>query len=112
MITSPVTSSKTATAWYHKQLPPDLQSRDLEPFAYPKMKDLRRVGVRSVCLGSFIPWDVKQQVQITEVPEWIKIEGSPEFVARIRLRGWELLAACGIAIPPQGERPKRRPGQH
>jgi N-acetyl sugar amidotransferase len=38
--------------------------RDLEPFAYPKMKDLRRVGVRSVCLGSFIPWDVKQQVEL------------------------------------------------
>jgi hypothetical protein len=38
--------------------------RDLEPFAYPKMKDLRRVGVRSVCLGSFIPWDVKEQVKL------------------------------------------------
>jgi hypothetical protein len=38
--------------------------RDLEPFAYPKLKDLRRVGVRSVCLGSFIPWDVKEQVKL------------------------------------------------
>lgn len=42
----------------------DVEPRDLEPFAYPKMKDLRRVGVRSVCLGSFIPWDVKKHVDI------------------------------------------------
>jgi N-acetyl sugar amidotransferase len=42
----------------------DIDMRDLEPFAYPKLKDLRRVGVRSVCLGSFIPWDVKQHVAI------------------------------------------------
>ena len=42
----------------------EIQMRDLEPFAYPKMKDLREVGVRSVCLGSFIPWDVKKHVEI------------------------------------------------
>jgi hypothetical protein len=55
--------------------------RDLEPFAYPKMKDLRRVGVRSVCLGSFIPWDVKQQVAIIkEELGWREdvVEGVPE----------------------------------
>lgn len=37
--------------------------RDLAPYTYPKLRDLRRVGVRSVCLGSFIPWDVKRNVQ-------------------------------------------------
>jgi N-acetyl sugar amidotransferase len=42
----------------------DVEMRDLECFAYPPMKDLRSVGVRSVCLGSFIPWDVKEQVKI------------------------------------------------
>jgi N-acetyl sugar amidotransferase len=55
--------------------------RDLEPFAYPKFKDLRRVGVRSVCLGSFIPWDVKSQVQlIKDELGWQEdvVEGVPE----------------------------------
>lgn len=55
--------------------------RDLEPFAYPKLRDLRRIGVRSVCLGSFIPWDVKQQVQlIKDELDWREddVEGVPE----------------------------------
>ncbi len=38
--------------------------RDLEPFKYPKLKELRGIGYRSVCLGSYIPWDVKQNVAI------------------------------------------------
>ena len=39
-----------------------LDERDLEPFRYPPLEDLRRIGCRSVCLGSYIPWDVKYQV--------------------------------------------------
>jgi N-acetyl sugar amidotransferase len=39
----------------------DFDERDLAPFTYPPMRDLRRVGVRSVCLGSYVPWDVKRQ---------------------------------------------------
>jgi N-acetyl sugar amidotransferase len=35
--------------------------RDLDPFRYPPLKELRRLKVRSVCLGSYIPWDVKTQ---------------------------------------------------
>lgn len=38
--------------------------RDLEPFAYPPLKELMALNVRSVCLGSYIPWDVKKQVDI------------------------------------------------
>jgi len=38
--------------------------RDLKPFAYPSLKDLRAMKVRSVCLGSYMPWDVKRQVEI------------------------------------------------
>jgi N-acetyl sugar amidotransferase len=38
--------------------------RDLEPFRYPNLKNLRSIGYRSVCLGSYIPWDVKKQVAI------------------------------------------------
>jgi N-acetyl sugar amidotransferase len=40
-----------------------LEERDLEPFRYPEVKDLRNLGYRSVCLGSYIPWDVKMQVE-------------------------------------------------
>lgn len=38
--------------------------RDLEPFSYPKLKELRKIGYRSVCLGSYIPWDVKKNVEV------------------------------------------------
>jgi hypothetical protein len=59
----------------------DIEMRDLEPFAYPKLKELRRVGVRSVCLGSFIPWDVKKHVEIIKRDlDWREdvVEGVPE----------------------------------
>ena len=35
---------------------------DLEPFRYPALKDLRAIRYRSICLGSYIPWDVRAQV--------------------------------------------------
>ena len=38
-----------------------VDERDLKPFTYPPLKELRRIGYRSVCLGSYIPWDVKRQ---------------------------------------------------
>lgn len=38
--------------------------RDLKPFTYPPVRELRRLKVRSVCLGSFIPWDVKRNVEV------------------------------------------------
>lgn len=40
--------------------------RDLKPFSYPPLRELRRINYRSVCLGSFIPWDVKEQVKVIE----------------------------------------------
>lgn len=36
--------------------------RDLMPYTYPPADQLR--GVRSVLLGSYIPWDVKKQVEL------------------------------------------------
>lgn len=39
----------------------DFDPRDLAPFTYPAMRDLKRLKYRSVCLGSYIPWDVKSQ---------------------------------------------------
>lgn len=48
-----------------------VEERDLEPFRYPALKDLRSLGYRSVCLGSYIPWDVKLQVnEIESVLGW------------------------------------------
>ena len=41
-----------------------VDERDLKPFAYPPLKELRRIDYRSVCLGSYIPWDVKRQAGI------------------------------------------------
>lgn len=38
--------------------------RDLEPFKFPPLKELRALKCRSVCLGSYIPWDVKKQTRI------------------------------------------------
>jgi N-acetyl sugar amidotransferase len=34
--------------------------RDLEPYVYPSLKELRSIGMNSLCLGSYIPWDVKK----------------------------------------------------
>jgi N-acetyl sugar amidotransferase len=55
--------------------------RDLEPFRYPKLKDLRDLNYRSVCLGSYIPWNAKKQVEIIKKElGWRgeKVEGVPE----------------------------------
>lgn len=38
--------------------------RDLKPFTYPPRSELRQLGVRSVCLGSYIPWDALKQTEI------------------------------------------------
>ena len=42
----------------------NLDPRDLTPYTYPPLRDLKRLQYRSVCLGSYIPWDVKRQSQI------------------------------------------------
>ena len=38
--------------------------RDLKPYTYPKLEDLKKMDYYSVCLGSFIPWDYKKQTKI------------------------------------------------
>ncbi len=43
-----------------------LDPRDLAPFTYPPIRDLRRLGYRSVSLGSYIPWDVRSQAQLIQ----------------------------------------------
>jgi N-acetyl sugar amidotransferase len=44
----------------------DVTLRDLEPFRYPPAEALRALGYRSLCLGSYFPWDVKEQTRIIE----------------------------------------------
>ena len=54
---------------------------DLEPFKYPSLKELGAIKCRSVCLGSFIPWDVKKNViKIKKELGWQgdEVEGVPK----------------------------------
>lgn len=41
-----------------------IAARDLAPFTYPKMEDLQAIKFRSICLGSYMPWDVRKQSEI------------------------------------------------
>ena len=42
----------------------DVDERDFEPFTYPNLRDLKKINYRSICLGSYIPWDVKKNVEL------------------------------------------------
>lgn len=44
----------------------EVEERDLKAFSYPPLRELRRLGYRSICLGSYVPWDVKKQVAIIQ----------------------------------------------
>lgn len=58
----------------------DLDPRDLMPYSYPPLRDLKRLRYQSVCLGSYIPWDTKRQSQvIMEELGWQgdQVEGMP-----------------------------------
>lgn len=41
-----------------------IDMRDLKFYTYPNFKDLKKLKYHSVCLGSYIPWDVKSNVEI------------------------------------------------
>lgn len=43
-----------------------VDERELKPYSYPPLKALRAINYKSVCLGSFIPWDVKKQSEVIE----------------------------------------------
>lgn len=43
-----------------------VNEQDLAPYMYPKLKDLMKLNYRSICLGSYIPWDVKRQSEIIQ----------------------------------------------
>lgn len=40
--------------------------RDLQPFVYPPLEDLKKIGYKSICLGNFIKWNPKQQSKLIE----------------------------------------------
>jgi hypothetical protein len=44
----------------------EFDPRDLKPFTYPPLRELKKLRYRSVCLGSYVPWDVKKQVAIIQ----------------------------------------------
>ncbi|OGJ60104.1 ATPase [Candidatus Peribacteria bacterium RIFCSPHIGHO2_01_FULL_55_13] len=54
--------------------------RDLEPYTYPKIADLRAIGYRSICLGTYIPWDTRKQAEINKTElgwQGDQVEGIP-----------------------------------
>lgn len=75
----------------------DLDPRDLIPYTYPPLRDLKRIKYRSVCLGSYIPWDVKQNVALIQRElgwQGDQVEGMP----------WELYPYEKIECHMQGMR--------
>lgn len=54
--------------------------RDFLPYTYPSKKELRQLKCQSVLLGHFLPWDVKNQVEIIKGElgwEGDEVEGVP-----------------------------------
>jgi len=41
-----------------------IDKRDLIPYTYPPLEELKGIGYYSVCLGSFIPWDYRKQTKL------------------------------------------------
>jgi N-acetyl sugar amidotransferase len=59
---------------------PDLDPRDLDPYIYPAVDLLNELQYQSVALGSFIPWDVKENYEIIKSElgwEGDEVEGMP-----------------------------------
>lgn len=53
----------TAEDMYH-MLDKQVEMRELTAFQYPKLADLKALKCRSVCLGSYIPWDPPKHAEI------------------------------------------------
>jgi len=60
-----------------------IDKRDLYPYTYPNLSDLKKMDYYSVCLGSFIPWDYKANTkEIIKELGWQgdELEGIPESI--------------------------------
>jgi N-acetyl sugar amidotransferase len=58
-----------------------LDPRDLNPYTYPDLKDLKKLKYHSVCLGSYIPWDTRKNSQLIQEElgwEGDQVEGMPK----------------------------------
>ncbi len=58
----------------------DFDPRDFDPYIYPASSAIKDANIKSVALGSFIPWDTKRQYKIIrEELEWQgdQVEGMP-----------------------------------
>jgi N-acetyl sugar amidotransferase len=58
----------------------EFDPRDLVPYTYPAARDLKKLRVRSVCLGSFRPWDAKTQSEVIQKElgwQGDQVEGMP-----------------------------------
>jgi hypothetical protein len=54
--------------------------KDLEPYRYPKLRDLKKIKYRSICFGAYHPWDVRKQVKLIKDElgwEEDEVEGVP-----------------------------------
>lgn len=54
--------------------------RDLAPYTYPPLRELKKLRARSVCLGSYMPWDAKTQSKLIQDElgwEGDQVEGMP-----------------------------------
>ncbi|KYC54026.1 MAG: hypothetical protein APG08_01301 [Candidatus Methanofastidiosum methylothiophilum] len=59
----------------------EVDMRDLRPYTYPDIKELRSINYRSICLGSYIPWDIKKHAEIIRNElgwQGNKVEGIPD----------------------------------
>lgn len=57
-----------------------VSKRDLYPFSYPPRKELMKIKCRSICLGNFIKWDIRKNVEIIKRElgwEGQEVEGIP-----------------------------------
>jgi N-acetyl sugar amidotransferase len=57
-----------------------VSKRDLYPFTYPPREELMKIKCRSICLGNYIKWDIKKQVEIIKRElswEGQRVEGIP-----------------------------------
>lgn len=55
--------------------------RDMAPYIFPSRKDLQTIKCRSVCLGSYHPWNVKEHVKIIKKElgwQGDRVEGVPD----------------------------------
>lgn len=58
-----------------------LEPRDLMPYTYPKLRDLKKIGYRSIMYGTFFPWDPMKQTQLIQDElgwEMDQVENIPE----------------------------------